>query len=95
MQPSTSTTDTNHEQTESPDLTVVQAKFYNSDRYHIARKMLEDIVASGDHKTHSNYHHTGDLDFCERHLDYLSRHPNLQLAGYMSNLKLMTRTRSK
>jgi hypothetical protein len=74
-------------------LSLAQTKFYASDQCHTARGMLQDLVDSAEYETDSSYY-SGGLKFCERHLDYLSRHPNLALSGYISNLKLMTRRRS-
>jgi len=73
--------------------TLARAKFYASERCEAARIMLDKLVHSTDYDTESTYY-VDSLEFCERHLDYLSRHPNLELNGYMSNLRLMTRKRS-
>ena len=93
MQANTNPTSTDYQEDLSTYWTPTQAKFYSSERCDTARRMLQDLVNNITHETDSSYY-TGGLDFCERHLDYLSRHPNVELVGYMSNLKLMTRKRT-
>ena len=73
--------------------TLVQTKFYASERCQTARAMLLQLVDSPDYDTSANRRER-DFNFCERHLDYLSRNPNLEINGYMSNLRLMTRIRN-
>lgn len=71
---------------------LTQTKFYASDRCRNARKMLQELVDSPDYETLIDCLGV-ELSFKERHLDYLSKHPHIDLTGYMSNLRLMTRKR--
>jgi hypothetical protein len=48
-------------------------------------------MSSPDHDTDSIARQGGDLNFEERHMLYLSTHPQTNLTGYFSNLRLMTR----
>lgn len=75
-----------------PRWSQAQAKFYASEQCLEARRAFQALVVDSDYDTNSDYFKT-DVTFIERHLDYLSRHPGLELAGYLSNLKLMTRKR--
>ncbi|HPG37172.1 hypothetical protein KC976_02310 [Candidatus Saccharibacteria bacterium] len=73
---------------------AAQAKFYASDGFIVARDALQAMVDSPLYNTDSAYYRSGSsLGFCERHLEHLSRHPELSLPGYLSNLRLMTRGR--
>jgi hypothetical protein len=67
-----------------------QKRFYASEQCEEARKALEQMVHSSSYNTDSTYFQGNALDFVERHLHYLSTHPAANLAGYLSNLKLMT-----
>jgi len=67
-----------------------QKRFYASEQCGEARKALEQMVRSASYNTDSTYFQGNALDFVERHLHYLSTHPGANLAGYLSNLKLMT-----
>lgn len=87
----TITTDTGVPEPETL-LTLAQTKFYASEQYEIARTALQVLVENESHETNSGYYN-GELNFCERHLEFLSKNPNVNLAGYLSNLKLMTRKR--
>lgn len=37
--------------------------------------------------------HESGISFSEKHIDYISTHPNLRPSDYMSNLRLRTRLR--
>jgi hypothetical protein len=93
MQTSENTAEIAHETSPATYQTLAQAKFYASDRCQIARSMLQELSESADHDTTSS-RDTDELSFCERHLEYLSKFPHIEVAGYMSNLRLMTRKRS-
>jgi hypothetical protein len=74
--------------------TPAQARFYASDGYIVAKDALQAMVDNPLYNTDSAYYRSGSsLGFCERHLEHLSRHPELSLPGYLSNLRLMTRGR--
>jgi len=77
----------------APHKTLAQDRFYSSERCQGARRMLQELVDNPVYDTKSS-RDTDSLNFCERHLDYLSRYPNMELVDYMSNLKLMTRKRT-
>ena len=74
-------------------LTPAQQRFYASDDCATARQALQDLVDSPRYNTDSNYFSSSELGFVDRHLYHLSTHPQTNLPGYLSNLKLMTRSR--
>jgi hypothetical protein len=74
-------------------LTLVQRRFYASDRCITARMELQQLVDSTQFNTESCSFDATELGFVDRHLYYLSTHPGILIAGYISNLKLMTRVR--
>ena len=74
-----------------PTLSRGQVKFYGSEECEAAREALAALVQSPDHDTDSIARQGGDLTFEERHMLYLSTHPHVNLTGYISNLRLMTR----
>jgi hypothetical protein len=57
----------------------------------ILKKMMTDPAFN----TKSMYSPTagGDVLFVDKHMDYLSQHPTLNVSHYLSNLRLMTRVR--
>ncbi|HSX05869.1 MAG TPA: hypothetical protein VLF69_05340 [Candidatus Saccharimonadales bacterium] len=71
---------------------LTQKKFYASEQGRNARQMLQELVESPEYDTNSTYFEN-NLPFRERHLDYMSKQPHLDITGYMSNLRLMTRKR--
>jgi len=75
-------------------MSSAQKRFYISPQCDIAREQLQALVDNNQYDTRSPYYATSSLSFIERHLYYLSQHPTLELNGYISNLKLMTRIRS-
>lgn len=75
-----------------PLLSLAQQKFYASERCDDARRMLQELVDNTSFDTKSQYYE-GVSDFIERHLNYLSKQPKLDIMGYISNLRLMTRRR--
>ena len=70
-------------------MTPAQKRFYASEECASAREALQRMVDSSQYATDSSR----AADFVERHMHYLSTHPTTTLAGYISNLKLMTRIR--
>jgi len=72
--------------------TPTQRKFYNSERCETAREALQELIDSTGHTTDSAYYN-GGLGFMDRHLHYLSTHPQVNMDGYLSNLRLMTKVR--
>lgn len=73
-------------------ITLAQKRFYASEQCTLARDLLEDMVANPKYNTESIYFSGNTLGFVDRHLHHLSTHPNVNLQGYISNLKLMTNT---
>lgn len=67
--------------------------FLKSEAAAVIRKDLKRMMASPDFNTRSTYSPTSveDLLFVDKHMKYLSQHPNLNPNHYISNLKLMTR----
>jgi len=76
-----------------PIMTSVQKRFYVSEQCLTARVALQHMVDSPLYDTNSSYFNGNELGFVDRHLYYLSTHPTMQLEGYLSNLRLMTRIR--
>lgn len=74
-------------------LTAAQKRFYASDDCSSARLALQQLVDNPQYETDSSYFSGSELLFIDRHLWYLSTHPGINLTGYLSNLKLMTRTK--
>jgi hypothetical protein len=68
-----------------------QLKFYASEACQLAQEALRELVESPAYDTDSDYFISSSRDFTDRHLDYLSKNPTVNVAGYLSNLKLMTR----
>jgi len=73
--------------------TPAQKKFYGSDQCQLARESLQRLADDDNYTTTAGYLHGSDQPFVERHLDYLSTHPGVNVEGYLSNLRLMTRVR--
>lgn len=78
---------------EAPHRTPAQCKFYASEQCLSAREALKNMVGDQHYGTNSKYYQQSALGFIERHLHYLSLHPTVNVNGYLSNLKLMTRKR--
>ena len=74
-------------------LTRGQIKFYASEECQLAEEALLELMSDPAFNTDSDYFSSTTLDFSARHLDYLSKNPTVNVAGYLSNLKLMTRKR--
>lgn len=75
-------------------MSSAQKRFYASEQCDEARKQLQALVDSDQYETNPSYHLANPLSFIERHLYYLSIRPPIELNGYISNLKLMTRIRN-
>lgn len=74
-----------------PALTPSQKRFYASEQCGEARAALKQMVENPDFETDAEYFRSNARAFVERHLHYLSTHPTTNVAGYLSNLRLMTR----
>jgi hypothetical protein len=81
--------------TVAPSLTPGQKRFYNSEQCVEARQALQALVDNPQYDTDSEYYSNNERAFVDRHLHFLSMHPGTHLAGYISNLKLMTNTKSR
>jgi hypothetical protein len=70
--------------------------FFTSPKGLLARQDLEDMMNSEEFNTSSTYSpsSTERILFVDKHLDYLSKHPQVNPNHYLSNLKLMTRIRN-
>lgn len=68
-------------------------KFLASDAAKSIRADLEKMMSDPGFNTVSTYSPTSveDVLFADKHLKYLSQHPNVNPAHYLSNLRLMTR----
>jgi len=73
-------------------VTYAQKRFYASDLCKEARVLLQDLVDNPQYNTDPSAATIDPVEFVERHLRHLSAYPTTNLAGYMSNLKLMTNT---
>lgn len=80
---------------DTPSLTQAQKRFYASEQCIAAREALQALVDNGQYNTDSDYYSENVRGFVDRHLHFLSTHPNASLAGYISNLKLMIRSRGE
>src|SRR4051812_10375633 len=76
-------------------MSPTQKRFYASETCNEARAQLQALVDNPKYNTDSDYYQTSSLDFVERHLYHLSTHPNTNLLGYISNLKLMTASKPR
>ncbi len=74
-------------------VTHAQKRFYASDLCKEARGLLQALVDSPDYNTTPSPLIINPDPFVERHLNRLSMHPDINLDGYISNLKLMTSTK--
>jgi len=74
--------------------TLAQKRFYASEQCAAARAALQRMVDDQHYDTDSLYYRQNALGFIERHLHYMSTHLVMNVEGYISNLKLMTRKRS-
>jgi predicted AlkP superfamily phosphohydrolase/phosphomutase len=83
-------TNTLSELQDSDTYTMNQKKFYSSEQYTEARAALEQLVDNPRFDTDTNVSKLIALPFVERHLHYLSTHPQVKVAGYIANLKIMT-----
>lgn len=72
-------------------LTHAQQRFYASAQCAEVRDMLQEIIDDPACSTHASHYEGGDPEFIERHLRYLSQRPGINIEGYISNLRIMTR----
>ena len=68
-------------------------KFLASDEAQLIRLDLEKMMTDPAFNTTSTYSPTSidSVLFVDKHMKYLSQHPNLNPQQYLSNLRLMTR----
>jgi hypothetical protein len=68
-------------------------KFLASDAAKLVREELEHMMGDAAFNTTSTYSPSSEdsVLFVDKHMKYLSQHPNLNPQHYLSNLRLMTR----
>lgn len=71
-------------------------RFLDSPEAEGIRETLEEMMKSPEFNTKSMYSPAagGDVLFVDKHMEYLSQHSAVNVAQYISNLRLMTRVRS-
>lgn len=75
--------------------------FAESEAGIVAQATLEALLANANHTTNSGYHVNEELHpdnkigFVDKHMEYLSTHPNVNPSYYLSNLRLMTSSRKR
>ncbi len=71
-------------------------KFLTSEEGDLIRQELQAMMESPLFNTASTYSpaSTERLEFVDKHMDYLSKHPSVNCNHYLSNLRLMTRMKS-
>ena len=73
--------------------------FFESVEAEGIRQQLEHMMTSGQYNTTSSYTANGIqypdnlMPFVDKHMNYLNSHPKLDAGMYLTNLRLMTRTR--
>ncbi|HSW85324.1 MAG TPA: hypothetical protein VLF79_01765 [Candidatus Saccharimonadales bacterium] len=73
--------------------------FINSDEGKAIKQALQVLADDSSYNTRSSYHPNvvlyadNQIDFVDRHLEYLKVHPQLDAWKYIANIKLMTRIR--
>lgn len=72
-------------------------RFLDSKEADEIRETLKAMMADPEFNTKSMYSPTagGDVLFVDKHIEYLSQHTGLNVAHYLSNLRLMTRVREQ
>lgn len=75
---------------EGRPLTQAQKRFYASDVCEEARRLLQILADDSAYSTEPPPLTGNYTPFVERHLYHLSTHPQTNVNGYISNLKLMT-----
>jgi hypothetical protein len=74
----------------SDKVVVANNKYYASEQCKEARQALQRMVEDGLYNTELSRSTDKSINFVDHHLEYLSTHKVANLAGYISNLKLMT-----
>lgn len=71
-----------------------KVQFYASEDAMLIRQELEQMVDNPLYST-KTFYTTAEVDqsFVDKHMTYLSNHPKLKPAEYLSNLRLMTKAR--
>lgn len=70
-------------------------RFLDSTEAKEIRNILIEMMSDPAFNTRAMYSPAagGDVPFVDKHLEYLSQHPSLNVEHYLSNLRLMTRVR--
>lgn len=73
--------------------------FLESEQGEMIRQVLEHMTADSAYNTIGSYspnslqYPDNLMPFVDKHMNYLNAHPNLDARMYISNLRLMTRSR--
>mgnify|MGYP001160619238 CR=1 FL=1 len=73
--------------------------FLESEEGLAIRRVLESMATDSAYNTVSSYsantakYPDNVIPFTDKHMEYLSKHPHLELNAYIANVKLMTRIR--
>ena len=72
---------------------VTRKQFLETEAGALAKKELQLMVKSTTYNTHESYDVSvgRTLAFIDRHLNYLLKHPYVNPATYLSNLRVMTK----
>lgn len=68
---------------------AAQQRYFASELCQQACQQLQALAANPQYDTDSAIQEQDTCSFVDRHLYYLSMHPNTKLDGYISNLKIM------
>jgi hypothetical protein len=79
---------------QEPVMNSHQQRYYASEACANATAVLENMEKSATYNTDTGVYGRNNLNFVDRHVYYLSMHPEVKLDGYISNLKLMTKRNS-
>jgi hypothetical protein len=77
----------------------VRKDFLDSEEGRDIRRILQSMSEDSSYNTDSSYsantsqHPDNLISFADKHMNYLSTHPNLKASQYVANIKLMARIR--
>ena len=71
-------------------------RFLDSDEAKEIRSILSEMMTDAEFNTKAMYSSAagGNVEFVDKHIEYLSQHTTLNVSHYLSNLRLMTRVRN-
>ncbi len=79
--------------------TIKKVNFFESEEGVEARSLLQTLWSDKAYKTDSSYSTDSEsypdnlIPFVQKHMDYLSNHPSVNIKMYVANLRIMTRIR--